>query len=161
MSLTDPLIFVALFGAAIFVWCGILRPNGYTTRDLYVIDGDTVADGERRIRLSGIDAPELSQVHGGAAKSHLKKLIKDRDVRVVVEGEDAYGRTLATLWTGKGNVCRAMVADGYAVASSFEAHYASDMRTAKNHRRGLWAKGGIESPSDHRRRAGPMKRKIV
>jgi endonuclease YncB( thermonuclease family) len=102
--------------------------------------------------LVGIDAPEMSQVHGHAARSHLRSLLENRDVRVIVEGEDKYNRTLATLWTGKGNVCRAMVADGYAVASTYETQYANDMRTAKNKRLGLWSKGGIASPSEHRQR---------
>ena len=38
-----------------------MRPPGPLTGDVRVIDGDTIAVGETRIRLEGIDAPETAQ----------------------------------------------------------------------------------------------------
>lgn len=118
---------------------------------LYVIDGDTVAKDDLRIRLAGIDAPEMDQPGGQDAKTHLRRLTGRGRVRVKPVETDRYGRLVARLETSKGDVCRKMVSDGYAIAAYGRA-YRSDEKAARARRRGLWAKGGISSPSAHRRK---------
>lgn len=64
-----------------------------------VADGDTltVLDGERRqnnIRLAGIDAPEKAQAFGQKSKASLSALVFNREVKVVGDKKDRYGRTI-------------------------------------------------------------------
>lgn len=74
-----------------------------------------------RVRLIGIDAPELAQEPWGRrAKNHLRKLIKESDWQVKIELDvqhrDRYGRILAYLWDKQGRMLNyMMVRDGYAV----------------------------------------------
>jgi micrococcal nuclease len=63
-----------------------------------VIDGDTLdllnANKPRRIRLYGIDTPELAQPFGPAAKILASEMALHKMVIVRVRGRDKYGRTL-------------------------------------------------------------------
>lgn len=67
-----------------------------------VIDGDTidVLIDQRpvRLRLLGIDAPELSQADGLAVQQFLADFIAGQPVRVALEDEDKYGRSLAEVF---------------------------------------------------------------
>ena len=60
------------------------------------IDGDTLIDEGRRVRLWGIDAPEMSEVQGPRSKAMLQRIV-DQSGRLVcqVVDEDRYGRTVA------------------------------------------------------------------
>ncbi len=69
-----------------------------------VVDGDTIDVDGRRVRLEGIDAPELSQTctkQGGgtwacgrAAANALDDLVRGTGLVCKSEGKDKYGRTL-------------------------------------------------------------------
>jgi len=67
-----------------------------------VADGDTITvqthQGQYRIRLSGIDAPEHDQPFGEASKHHLEQLVLNKTVRVESERSDAYQRLLGKVW---------------------------------------------------------------
>lgn len=122
-----------------------------------IIDGDTVEVGGQRIRLHGIDAPEMDQSGGSAARAHLAKLIAGRPVSTVPIDVDVYGRTVARLVVEGRDLCAAMVADGYAIAYRyFSTAYVKHERAARRRRRGLWARcafNGIENPGAYRARA--------
>ena len=66
-----------------------------------VHDGDTVTviyGGQPiRVRLLGIDAPELDQLRGEDSRRYLKALT-DNTVYIEPAGHDQFGRMLATLW---------------------------------------------------------------
>lgn len=61
----------------------------------YVIDGDTLVISQTRIRLFGIDAPELNHPYGKKAKWALVTLCKGQAIRAEISAEDAHGRTVA------------------------------------------------------------------
>ncbi len=69
-----------------------------------VHDGDTLrvanGSGELKIRLCGIDAPEIEQSMGVEARDHLSGLIEKGDGTVIVVPveKDRYGRTVAELF---------------------------------------------------------------
>lgn len=70
-----------------------------------VHDGDTLTilspdHHQIRVRLAGIDAPELSQPYGQAAKAALSRLAFGQDVTLSSQGQDKYQRTLAIVRTG-------------------------------------------------------------
>lgn len=66
-----------------------------------VIDGDTVVvrseTESRRVRLEGVDAPEMKQAGGVDSREWLLKEIGDKDIRLVVKAMDRYGRTVGDL----------------------------------------------------------------
>lgn len=88
-----------------------------------VHDGDTVSvvfKGKRqKLRLIGIDAPEMGQEPWGLrAKRHLKKILKSSGYKVRlgfdIERTDKYGRLLGYLWTEDGSMVNTkMIRDGY------------------------------------------------
>jgi endonuclease YncB( thermonuclease family) len=106
----------------------------------------------QRIRLHGIDAPELDQDGGEAARDHLAILINDRPVTSLPM--DAYGRTVTGLFEGGRDICAAMIADGYAVAyRRYSTAYVKHERAARRRRRGPWTRcafTGTESPAAYR-----------
>lgn len=62
-----------------------------------VTDGDTVTvldahNVMHKIRLSGIDAPEITQAYGTRSKKHLSDLVFQKDVWVQWHKRDRYGR---------------------------------------------------------------------
>jgi micrococcal nuclease len=61
----------------------------------WVIDGDTIVIGRTRIRLAGIDAPELDHPWGRKSKWALVALCKGRVVTATVTGELSYDRVVA------------------------------------------------------------------
>lgn len=131
------------------------------------VDGDTLRAQDQgksqRIRLFGIDAPELSQTCrdaqdrawpcGAAARSRLAALVAQGGVTCVKRGEDRYGRMLATCATaGVGDIGEALVRDGHALNyGRYTSDYASAENQARTARRGLW-QGHFDNPEDWRRR---------
>jgi len=69
---------------------------------------------QRKIRVHGIDAPELGQPFGRVARDRLTDLLKGKTVAVVRHGRDRYGRVLATIDAGGQDVGRRLVTDGLA-----------------------------------------------
>ena len=89
-----------------------------------VVDGDTLRCGPERVRLIGIDAPELpghcragrSCVAGDpfAATEALRQLIGTGEVKIERIGVDRYGRTLANVYRSERNVACDLISHGYA-----------------------------------------------
>lgn len=122
----------------------------FMIRKPLVIDGDTLFHEGTRIRLQGIDAPELAQAGGEDAKKHLIRLIGAGPVRVEPRGVDLYGRTVARVSRGPVDLGREMVASGYAISK--DPSYSSAERGARWGRKGMWSRGGISDPAAWRRR---------
>lgn len=82
----------------------------------WVIDGDTIDIGGTRIRLAGIDAPEMDHPYGKNAKWTLVNLCKGQDVRAVFDGDLSHDRTVATCYLPDGRDLSAeMVKAGMAI----------------------------------------------
>ena len=91
-----------------------------------ITDGDTVRSGNERIRLLGIDAPELpGHCRKGrhcapgdpyASKRELQRLVNTGG-RVTIErhGKDRYGRTLAWVFVGGENMSCHQLRTGNAI----------------------------------------------
>ena len=77
----------------------------------WVIDGDTIDIGGKRIRLSGIDAPELDHPYGMNAKSVLIRLCHGQVVRAEFDGESSHARSMATCYLPDGRDLSAEVLD--------------------------------------------------
>lgn len=70
--------------------------------------------GSERIRLRGIDAPELNEPGGQAARQRLDQLLHEGPIRVVPHGQDVYGRTVADVFVDGRNVASVLTEEGYA-----------------------------------------------
>jgi len=128
-----------------------------------VSDGDSIRcnDGSR-VRLIGIDAPELDQEPFGqrARESLARRLPKGTEVRLEfdVQPRDQYDRLLAYVWRGDRLVNEEQVADGYAATLTVPPNvrraeqFRKALASARERRAGLWADEGFACrPEDHRR----------
>ena len=110
-----------------------------------VVDGDTadvrLDSGMIRIRFQAIDAPEMGQPYGKAAKARLAELIYARPVEVEPYQQDRYDRLVARLWIGERDINAEMVKSGHAWVYRRYADdpaYCAYEQAARNLRRGLW-----------------------
>ncbi len=82
----------------------------------WVIDGDTLDIKGMRIRLAGVDAPEMDQPYGKTAKWALVNLCKGQEIRAVFDGDLSHDRTVATCYLPDGRDLSAeMVKAGLAI----------------------------------------------
>ncbi len=68
----------------------------------YAIDGDTIVIARTKIRLAGIDAPELDHPWGQKSKWALVRLCKGREVTAQLSQEFSYDRKVATCYLSDG-----------------------------------------------------------
>ena len=127
----------------------------------YVIDGDTVGVGGRRIRLIDIDAPELDQdckdaqgkawPCGRVSAQALKRLLRSRELSCRPQAYDQYHRALSRCALPDGTDVNAwMVQQGLAVTSGFAKVYGAQEAEARIAGRGLWT-GDFMLPQEWRR----------
>jgi len=130
-------------------------------------DGDTVTlldtAGQRvRVRLVGIDAPELDQPMGRESRAALAAKLAGGIVRVEGDARDQHGRLLGTLRLADRDLNREMVAEGWAWAFTGFAEnddLIAAESAARGGRRGLWADPQPQPPRQwrelHPPHAGP------
>jgi endonuclease YncB( thermonuclease family) len=101
-----------------------------------VVDGDTLKIDGERIRLYGIDAPELHQAcdngqwrPGPMARDALAALIGSQPVACWPITHDRYGRTVARCFAGGQDLGALMVSSGWAWAY---VHYSLDYLAQEN-----------------------------
>lgn len=110
-----------------------------------VIDGDTIEIDGTRIRLFGIDAPELDQrcddrPAGRTAKAILDNFIGRRAVTCARTGTDRYGRVIAKCEVDGQDLGETMVWLGWARAYvEYSTDYVATERDAEARRVGMWA----------------------
>ncbi|MEO1281433.1 MAG: thermonuclease family protein [Pseudomonadota bacterium] len=128
-----------------------------------VIDGDTLDVAGIRVRLEGIDAPELSQVCpsavggkwrcGKAAKKQLKTIISNKAIHCKRLKNDKYGRAIALCRAGGTDINAKMVASGHAWAFvKYSKSYSALEAQARSAGVGVWQKTGAMAPWAYRAR---------
>lgn len=139
-----------------------------------VVDGDSLKQGNLRIRLAGIDAPELDQrcikdgkgqACGEQAKQHLASLLKSKEISCNNAGTDKHGRRLAVCQMDnvskekhaalvvagiQASINAQMVHDGWALA--YGDYKALEILAAIS-KRGIW-NTSFEEPQEWRRKNG-------
>jgi micrococcal nuclease len=129
----------------------------------YVVDGDTVhvrplAGGAvHKIRLTGMDAPEICQTGGAAARQALQGRVLQRSVTVSPQGVDDYGRDLAVIYLSREDIGQWMVQRGHAWSYRWRQEpgpYLQEELNAKLLGRGLFAEMSPEYPRAFRHRYG-------
>ena len=133
---------------------------------LQVVDGDTFVlretgflAAQKTIRFSAIDAPELSQTHGLAARAALHGLLSDATVRIDCYKQDARGREVCRVSIDGKDVALSMLRQGAAwhfkrfeieQASNERNAYINAERSGRKAKRGLWAARNPMPPWDCR-----------
>lgn len=87
--------------------------NVLSNLQVRAVDGDTIRVGGERIRLRGIDTPEMSEFDGPAAKRRLEELLRHGPIRIVPHGRDVYNRLLADVFVNEQNVAETLMREGY------------------------------------------------
>ena len=119
-----------------------------------VIDGDTIKlqNGER-VRLLGINTPEMGQPYYEEATNRLKELIEGKTITLEkdIEDKDQYGRLLRHIYIDDTFVNLEMVREGYANVYvihpnvKYSSKFENTEEEAKNAKRGIWqpSEGGL------------------
>lgn len=119
-------------------------------------DGDSLHLDGQKVRLLGIDAPELHQFCdedgasypcGEMAKQHLAALIGGNEISCTSTKRDKFDRLLAKCHAENHDLNREMVKDGWAV-SYYD--YKQEEADARKQKLGIWA-GSFEWPHTWRR----------
>jgi endonuclease YncB( thermonuclease family) len=122
----------------------------FDARVVVVADGDTlelIPSGESqpiRIRLEGIDAPELSEAFGREATAYTRRLLNQQRVRVEGRDVDSYGRLVARVTVGGRDASRALLEAGLACHFT---RFANDSVLATAERQARAARQGFWSPA--------------
>ncbi len=136
------------------------------TGTIRVVDGDSLVIDDERVRLEGIDAPELGQRCraggseydcGARARAALVDMVSAGAVTCTTRGRDRYGRHLAECRAGELHLNAEMVRRGWAVA--YGRHERLE-RSARQAGIGLWA-GEFERPQEWRVMRGGLVEEVA
>ena len=135
-----------------------------------IIDGDTIKINSKKIRLHGIDAPELKQMCkkpyltiifftftkdypcGKISTQKLQKKINNKVITCKILDIDRYKRLIGECYKRNLNLNSWLVSNGYAVAyRKYSKKYISNEINAKNEKKGIW-QGKFEMPWEFRRK---------
>ena len=133
---------------------------GDFTGRVQVIDADTWDVGRERVRIFGIDAPEMDQLCqnpqgqswacGVWASEQVRQRYGGHKVACERLGQDRYGRTVARCFLNDRDVAREIVSAGLAFAyRRYSTDYVLDEKGAAVNVRGLHA-SNVQSPSEFR-----------
>ena len=126
-----------------------------------VNDGDSLRSGKLKIRIFGIDAPELKQqcqdqngtvwACGLIARQQLENLLgADKLLHCKLRNVDRYGRLVMQCFRGTVDIGAAMVQSGHALAyRSFSQLYVAEEQHATSVRNGVW-RGSFQPPWEWR-----------
>lgn len=174
IKMNKSIISITLIGLVLFVIFNLnLYKNQLNPIDaeyeeasvISVIDGDTVIvkiyGDQKKVRLIGINSPELEEDYGQDAKEYLIKLIENKKLYLTkdVSEKDQYDRLLRYIWiheiSHKQTLQKEFVMlnlrileDGYAKVMTVEPDsmytvlFESAEREAKKQKKGLWESVG-------------------
>ena len=129
-------------------------PKSFSGR-VQVADGDSIVMNGERLRLTGIDAPEMSQecskssklwMCGRASRDALRGFLRGKQLSCKTTGLDRYDRWLAVCVADGQEVNKWMVESGWAVDYG---GYGREEGSARRAGKGLWG-GEFENPQEWR-----------
>lgn len=136
-----------------------IKPNGMVIR---VVDGDTIhvrdtAGDRKKIRLWGIDAPEIRQKNGALSGRFLAARIGGEPIHIQIVDTDRYGRLVANVYDQDGvYLNEQMVQLGLAwvypqYVNKTVAHWFDLQEAARRQGIGLWKEDGPTPPWVYRK----------
>ena len=138
----------------------LLSAKTFTAKVIAITDGDTIVvltseNKQVKIRLEGIDCPEMKQDFGQRAKQATSDLCFGKEVKIVQTGKDRYGRVLAYVYAGNKCVNHELLKSG--MAWHFKK-YNNDARLivfesmARKSKLGIWSVKGQIPPWEFRKK---------
>ena len=135
---------VFFFSAAVAV--AAKPPNTLTGKVVALTDGDSLtildaATTQHKIRLAGIDAPELAQSFGTKARDGLAEKVRGKVVRVDVIDIDRNKQEVGRMYLGGRFINMELVRDGFAwrfIRFDLPGEFKAAEADARAHKRGLW-----------------------
>ena len=126
-----------------------------------IIDGDTIEVDHEKVRLHGIDAPEMNQSCrnesgktwecGREAKEALRMLTAGQPVTCIGDKRDRYRRLIAVCFAGGININEQIVLRGLGLAyRRYSMDYVAAEQEAQNRLEGIW-NGHFITPWEWRR----------
>ena len=123
-------------------------------------DADTLHVGEKKVRLFGIDAPEMDQTClrfegviwqcGRWAAAEAKARFNDKVASCDALYQDRYGRTVARCFVDGKDVAEYLVRAGIAMSyRKYSLDYIDAEKLAVFNSRGIWT-SALDAPSDYR-----------
>ena len=120
-----------------------------------IIDGDTIHIGKNKIRLHGIDAPEINQtceknnitwLCGENATNALVNIINSQKIICSIKDIDQYNRYIGVCFVNNLNMNKYMVINGWAIAYRYYSKdYIEVENIAKRKKVGIW-QGSFQEP---------------
>lgn len=116
-----------------------------------VTDGDTVtvldaSQGEHKIRVAGIDAPEKKQPFGEKAKQSLASLVYGKPIRIEWTKRDRYGRIVGNVFACPADPCPKPVDAGLMqIRSGLAWHYKKYEKEQSQEDREAYARAETEA----------------
>jgi endonuclease YncB( thermonuclease family) len=135
-----------------------LSAQDFEGKVVSIADGDTISvmhnGTPEKIRLNGIDCPEMGQPFGNNAKQFASDMVFGKVVTIKDLGKDKYGRTIGDVLLPDGtNLNKELVVAGYAW---WYRQYSNDKeleqkeQEARSSKKGLWADSKPIAPWDWR-----------
>lgn len=143
---------------SIFIFSLSMIAMAVSGKVIRVSDGDTILlqSGSQRIkvRMYGIDAPELKQNYGEDSKNYLEKRILNKNVNVKVINEDKYGRKVGKVFYKNKDINLEMIKTGnawfYEYHAKKEKEYRKASKSAQEQKLGLWKDKNPQNPRNFR-----------
>jgi micrococcal nuclease len=137
----------------------LTTPPVFAEKVMYVNDGDTLrlVNGQR-IRIFGIDAPELKQEPFGVqSKRYLIHLVKDKDVQLVECVGKSFKRRVCSISVEGKDIGELMVMAGYAFDSPkySKTKYLELQSYAQENKLGMWQNQVPKYPWAYRKEKRP------
>lgn len=153
--------------------CGLLcaaqAAAGSFSGRISVVDGDTLDVGDIRVRLYGIDAPEIGQTCttvetdwdcGRWARSGFIGRFQNHVATCKSVTTDRYSRVVARCFVDGGDIAAQLVTDGLAGAyRRYATDYVSQEKAASIAGIGIW-QGQMQTPSEFRASLAPSKKTV-
>jgi endonuclease YncB( thermonuclease family) len=144
----------------IFLTFAFIASDTFNAKVIGITDGDTIvvltSDNQQiKIRLEGIDCPEMKQDFGNKAKQATSDLCYGKRVSIHKSGTDRYGRTLAYVYVEDRCINKELLKLG--MAWHFKK-YNSDQELAqleidaRERKVGIWSQQDPIAPWDFRKK---------
>jgi micrococcal nuclease len=147
-----------LFIRVLSIFCQSLAVGTFSEKCVGINDGDTISVMKYgraiKIRLEGIDCPELGQDFGTRARRFTSDMVFGKIVEVKEYNQDIYGRTVARVYVDGKDLSLELVKAGFAwhfkkYSSDPILEGAEDQ--ARNRKIGLWSMPNPIPPWEYRR----------
>ena len=158
MIFPDKLLIKVIHYLGLFLFSCLTVISSQLFAEIRVVDGDTIVLDQRKVRLFGIDAPEMFQLCidsrekrylcGKRATQELIQLIantRSNNIECVYNGSDKYGRLLGDCWTDGIYVNSWMVENGWAMAyRQYSKKFVKEEMEAREKKLGIWVGAFVE-----------------